>query len=131
MTSKERILVALEHREADRVPIWENFWGSTIRRWHKEGLTEDTDPTVFFGLDTQHHTSIDWTLQFPVETIEETEEYVIRRNANGDLEKSFKDHDSTPLWSDYPITDRASWKEHKSRFLWNESRVDIQAAKKA
>lgn len=131
MTSRERIIAAIEHREADRVPMWENFWPTTIQRWQSEGLPEGADLARVFGLDPKHRTSIDWTLQFPREVIEETDDYVIARNVNGALEKSFKHLDSTPHWSDFALTDRASWEELKPRMVWNESRVDLPAAKEA
>jgi len=131
MTSRERITAAIEHREGDRVPMWESFWGSTIERWKQEGLPENADLYAYFGLDPTHTTAIDWTCQFPTETIEETDEYVITRTNNGVMQKSFKGHDSTPLWWDFPITNRASWEEIKPRMQWNESRIDLQAAKQA
>jgi hypothetical protein len=68
-------------------------------------------------------TSIDWTLQFPMETVEEAEEYVITRNANGALQKSFRGAESTPLWWDFKLKDRLDWEELKPRMMWNESRV--------
>jgi len=131
LTSKERILAAINHEEADHVPVWENFWGSTIARWHSEGLPKDADLVSYFGLDPQHGTATDWTLQLPSEVVEETDEYVISRTNNGVMQKSFKGHDSTPFWWDFPVTDRKSWEEHRSRFDWNESRVDLPAAKAA
>jgi len=121
----------MEHREADRVPMWESFWGSTIARWKEEGLPEGADLYAYFGLDPTHTTGIDWTCQFPAETIEETDEYVISRTTNGVMQKSLKGHDSTPLWWDFPLTDRASWEEIKPRMQWNESRIDLKAAKQA
>jgi len=131
LTSKERIIAALEHREADRVPIWESFWGSTMTRWNKERMPEDADTVAYFGLDPTHMTAIDWSLQFTPEKIEETDEYVITRTNNGMLSKSFKGHDSTPYWWDFPITDRASWEELKPRMTWNETRIDLPKAKEA
>jgi len=131
MTSKERIIAALQHREADRVPMWESFWGATIARWHGEGLPQGVDLVAHFGLDPAHHTGYDWSLQLEAETIEETDEYVISRTNNGVMAKSFKDHDSTPLWWDFPLTDRASWEELKPRMTWNETRVNLPAAKDA
>jgi len=131
MTSRERITAALEHREADRVPFWESYWGGTIARWHREGLPEGADLAAYFGLDATHHTGYDWSLQLPTEVVEETDEWVITRTNNGVLSKSFKDHDSTPLWWDFPLTDRASWEALKPRMTWNETRVDLPAAKAA
>jgi uroporphyrinogen decarboxylase len=131
MTSKERIIAAMDHREADRVPFWESYWGGTIARWHREGLPEGTDLAARFGLDPTHHTGYDWSLQLPAEVIEETDEWVITRTNNGVLSKSFRGHDSTPLWWDFPLTDRASWEELKPRMTWNESRIDLASAKAA
>ena len=131
MTSKERILAALDHREADRVPFWESYWGGTIARWHSEGLPADADIGARFGLDPAHHIGYDWTLQWPTELVEETDEYTITRTNNGSLSKSFKGHDSTPLWWDFALTDRASWEELKPRMGWNDTRIDLAAAKAA
>lgn len=131
LTSKERIIAAMDHREADRVPMWESFWGSTMTRWKEEGLPEDADAYGYFGLDSTHATGIDWTAQLPAEVIEETEEYVISRNVHGATSKSFRTHDSTPHWSDFTLVDRASWEELKPRMVWNDSRVDVDAARKS
>jgi len=131
MTSKERICAALEHREADRVPFWESYWGGTLARWRQEGMPAEADPVAYFGLDATHHTGYDWTLQWPTEVIEETDEYTITRTNNGSLAKSFKGHDSTPLWWDFALTDRASWEALQPRMTWNDTRVDAAAAKAA
>ena len=131
MTSRERIRAALEHREADRVPFWESYWGGTLARWRREGLPEDADPATYFGLDATHHTGYDWSLQLPTEVIEDTEDHVITRTNNGVLSKSLKGHDSTPLWWDFPLTNRASWAELKPRMTWNDTRVDVASAKAA
>ena len=49
MTSKERFLRMFQHKEADRIPMIDSPWGSTIERWRREGLPEKTDPAAFFG----------------------------------------------------------------------------------
>lgn len=122
-------MAALEHKEADRVPMWENYWESTLARWKHEGLPEAADPVSFFSLDPTHTTGIDWTLQFPEKTVEETDEYILSRTTNGTLSKSFKGHDTTPYWSDFQLRDRASWEELKPRMMWNETRLDLEKAK--
>lgn len=131
MNSRERILAAIGHREGDRIPMWESFWGTTLERWKKEGMPEDADPVAYFGLDPMHITYVDWTCQFPVEKIEETEEYTITRNTDHVMTKNLKGVMSTPLWWNYPLTDRASWEELKPRLAWNETRVDLAKAKAA
>ena len=36
LSSRDRLLTALEHREPDRVPISDFFWGGFMRRWREE-----------------------------------------------------------------------------------------------
>lgn len=51
-TKIERVLAALEHREADQVPISDFFWENFIRRAKREhNLPEDFDPYRFWDLD--------------------------------------------------------------------------------
>lgn len=43
MTSRERFKRAFERRDADRIPITDEPWDTTVRRWHNEGMPDDTD----------------------------------------------------------------------------------------
>jgi uroporphyrinogen decarboxylase len=133
VTSRERILMALNHEEADRVPIHDSPWGHTINRWHKEGLPEGQSPASFFGYEMTGQ-GANCSLQLPHQVIEETETYRIYKNANGATRKDFKDHESTPECLDFTIKDRKTWEEYKPRMAWNDSRVDWEgglAANKA
>jgi uroporphyrinogen decarboxylase len=48
----ERMNKALHHKEPDRVPISDFFWGSFISRWQQElGLSTDADPYYYYDLD--------------------------------------------------------------------------------
>ncbi len=48
----ERINKTLHHREADRVPISDFFWGSFIERWKKElALPDNANPYYYYDLD--------------------------------------------------------------------------------
>lgn len=51
MTGKERVLLALNHKEPDRIPIQDSPWSATIKRWRKEGLPEDADVSEYFGFE--------------------------------------------------------------------------------
>ena len=51
MTTHERMTRMYEHRDADRVPIIDSPWGSTMERWHREGLPKDVNWVDYFGLD--------------------------------------------------------------------------------
>ena len=48
----ERVIAALEHREADRVPIGEFFWTNFLRRVKAEMEVGDSfDPYRYWDLD--------------------------------------------------------------------------------
>ena len=128
MTSRERILRALRHREADRVGITDAPWGTTVRRWHEEGLPKNLGPGEYFDYEFRGQ-GADTSFQFPSETVEETDEYTIARNSQGALAKNWKHATSTPEYFEFTIKDRKTWEEHKPRLAWNESRVDWNGLK--
>ena len=130
MTSRERVLMVLDHQEPDRVPITDSPWGHTIERWHKEGLPEDQSPAAYFGFEFAGQ-GADCGLQLPSETLEETDTYRIYKDANGATRRSFKDHESTPELLDFTIISPEIWEEYKPRMAWNETRVDWDNALEA
>jgi uroporphyrinogen decarboxylase len=127
MLPRERFLLALSHREADRVPIHDSPWGHTANRWHEEGLPKDQGPGEYFHYELAGQ-GPDLSLQIPDETLEETETYRIYKGADGQTRRSFKDHESTPELIDFTITSRKIWEEYKPRLTWNDSRVKWEAA---
>lgn len=79
-----RMNTALRHKEPDRVPVGEFFWGSFLKRWREElGLPKDADP--------YKHYDLDWIVTVPnmdphiraFETILETEREVIVKTGFG------------------------------------------------
>ncbi|RKY75233.1 hypothetical protein DRQ00_10890 [candidate division KSB1 bacterium] len=123
LSPQERINIVLNHQEADRIPIQDHPWGTTVERWHREGLPESQTPDDYFGFEMREF-GFDASLQLPEEKIEETDEYTLVRNRDGALVKNWKHATSTPGWVDFLIKDRASWEEYKSRLTMNSSRVD-------
>lgn len=89
----DRMDRTLHHREADRVPLSDFFWGSFIERWRKElGLPAGTDIYKYYDLD--------WIVTVPnmdphiraFETLEETAEHVIVRTGfEAVIRKNFAD----------------------------------------
>ena len=66
----------LEHKEADRVVMTETLWGSTLDRWHREGLPEEVRWEEYFGLDRFGSIWADNSPQFPWRTIEQTDDWI-------------------------------------------------------
>jgi uroporphyrinogen decarboxylase len=87
----ERMNLALGHREPDRVPVSDFFWGSFLRRWREElGLAADTDIYRYYDLDwTVTTPNMDPHIQ-PFEILKETaEEVVVRTGFEAVLQKKF------------------------------------------
>jgi uroporphyrinogen decarboxylase len=89
----DRMTKTLGHREADRVPVSDIFWGSFLDRWRRElGLPAGTDIYKYYDLD--------WTVTVPnmdphikaFETLEETQEHVtVRTGFEAVIRKNFAD----------------------------------------
>ena len=80
----DRLNTALQHREPDRVPISDFFWGGFTRRWREElGLPPDANP--------YYHYDLDWIVTVPnmdpwirpFETLRETAEEVVVKTGFG------------------------------------------------
>jgi len=127
MTPRERFLAALSHKEADRIPICDTPWATTIERWHREGLPEDKSPAEYFGYERTGGGGADLSFQFPPQTLQETDDYKIVRDGWGATTRVFKGRESVPELIDYTVTDRKKWEELKPRYTWNESRVNWEA----
>jgi len=127
MDSRERMLKALHHEEPDRVPINDGPWGTTVDRWHREGLPAGVSPADHFGYEMVGM-GCDTTPRFPVETIEATDEYTITRSSTGAINKNWRSKTSTPGLVDRPIKTREDWEKMKGRFAPDYTRVDWVSA---
>ncbi len=123
MTSRERVLRALNHKNADRIPIHDSPWGATVNRWHREGLPEDMSPAEYFGYEIVSY-GADLTPRFPVKVIERTEEYIITTTQQGGKRKNHRDCTTTPEVIDCPIKTKDDWTEIKKRLKPEFTRVD-------
>ena len=123
MTTKERFSRMFEHREADRVPIIDGPWHSTVRRWHDEGMPQNVHWTDYFGVDKTAGIGVDITPRFEEKTIEETDEYRIYTTAWGVTQKSFKNKESTPEFLDFTITTPEAWESAKKRMTLEDDRI--------
>ena len=97
----ERLNAALQHREADRVPISDFFWGSFTRRWRQElDLPPDANPYYHYDLDwiTTVPNMDPWIR--PFQTLKETpEEVVVKTGFGAIMHKHF----------DFPMPEMRAW----------------------
>jgi uroporphyrinogen decarboxylase len=123
MTTNERFRRMFEHREADRVPILDGPWGTTIERWKREGLPEGRSWVDHFDLDKVATFSGSNSPGYENRTIEDTPEYRIYTTSFGATLKNWKHLTSTPEFLDFRIKDRESWAEAKERMQPAEWRI--------
>ncbi|MCE5277433.1 MAG: uroporphyrinogen decarboxylase family protein [Planctomycetaceae bacterium] len=121
LTTHERFKRMYAHQQADRVPIVDHPWESTLMRWQKEGLT--TGWREHFGLDNVVAFGGDTSPRFDRVVIEETDSYIIERDAWGITKKNFKPTTSTPLDMEFAIHDPDTWAEAKKRLTPTRDRM--------
>ncbi|MBI5866149.1 MAG: hypothetical protein HZB38_16895 [Planctomycetes bacterium] len=112
MTSRERILAALNREPVDCLPMCETqFWPETLERWRNEGFSADADPVAYFGLDPIACVNdlFDPSLQLPERLIEETAEHRIELDRYGKTVKSWKHSNHTPAILAPGIRDADDW----------------------
>ncbi|MCJ7736625.1 MAG: hypothetical protein MUQ10_04830 [Anaerolineae bacterium] len=119
------------HEIADRAPIADSPWGATIERWQHEGMPEGIDYRDYFGLDKVVHVGVDNSPQYPLEVLEETEEYSVVTTQWGATLKNWKHIASTPGFMDFVIKSPDDWREAKARMVpsldripWDRLRAD-------
>lgn len=130
MTTHERMSTILSHREADRAPIIDYPWPTSLDRWRKEGMPENADFTEYFQLDRFVSLHVDNSPRYPVEILEETDAYVIKRTEWGGTERQWKDHGGTPEHMAFTVKDPETWREAKARMTPDRDRVDWDALKR-
>ena len=124
LTTYERIKRMYEHREADRIPIFDSPWTATIKRWQREGMPEGMDYRDFFQLDHIATIEVDNSFQYPYKLIEETEDYIIYTSKWGVTQKEWKNANSTPEFLDYTVVDEDSWLKVKDKMTPNRDRIN-------
>ncbi len=103
-----------QHRDADRIPITDDPWETTLRRWNRAGMPAGTDWCDYFGIDKVAQINIDISPRFPETVVEETDRHIITTSPWGVTVKNFKNSQSTPKNIDYRVTTPEEWAVAKS-----------------
>ena len=130
MTMHERMTRIYEHREADRAPILDSPWPSTLARWRREGLPDGVAWHDYVGADHIRMIAADNSPRFPVRVLEQTETYRIHTNEWGATKKDWIPVSSTPEYLDFTITDPDSWAKAKERMQPDPDRIDWDLLKR-
>lgn len=130
MTMHERMTRIYEHREADRAPILDIPWPSTLARWWQEGLPANVEWHDYVGADHIREIAADNSPRFPVQVLEQTDEYMIHTNEWGATKKDWIPVSSTPEYLDFTIKDPDSWAKAKERMQPGRDRIDWDSLKR-
>ena len=124
MTSQERIETIFDGGVPDRVGIHDTAWGTTLERWRREGLPEGVAPLDYLGVNDIVKIGGDDSLRFPIQVLEEGEDYRVYVDNNGVTRKDLNPGGGwTPHWLDYTIKDRSTWEQHKYRLAYDDARL--------
>lgn len=123
LTPRERVRLALDHKEADRIPIHDSPWAATVTRWQREGLPDGIPPEEYFGYELRLF-SVDLTPQYPVRVLHRSEEYIVETTPYGGVRKNHRDYSTTPELIDYGVKTREDWEAAKRRLQPSYTRVD-------
>ena len=137
MTLRDRFLATARFEPCPRTPRWElGYWAGALQRWYREGLTGtqqaerakegygawvgyggDRDVERAFAMDPPPMgVAINYFVcpQYPTEILEETDDYLIRRDGNGIVARVLKPEQGMPHWIDYPVHTRREWEIFKA-----------------
>jgi uroporphyrinogen decarboxylase len=123
MTHRERMRLALDHKEADHIPMQDSLWSATVARWHHEGLPDSIPAEEYFDY-ALHSFGADLSPMFPVRVLERNDEYIVESTAYGSVRKNHRDYSTTPELIDYAIKCREDWEAAKRRMQPSYTRVD-------
>ncbi|MEW6252459.1 MAG: uroporphyrinogen decarboxylase family protein [Planctomycetota bacterium] len=137
MTSRERILAALDHRPPDRLPLWETtIWPQTLARWYGEGLPGEVTLEhrarldEYFGLDPLAAVNdlFDPSFGLPVHTLEETDEHRVYVDAYGKTIKEWRDGRGVPSMLAPALRTRVEWERLKPALAVSPEKFNNPAA---
>jgi len=123
MTTHERFTRMFEHREADRVAMWDFPWPGTLARWYREGLPAGVGYEEYFDVDSVGRIAVDSSPLYTERIVEESEKYITKFTKWGYTETNFKNDDSTPHLTSHTITDEKEWLKAKARIKLSADRI--------
>jgi uroporphyrinogen decarboxylase len=115
MNSIERVTNTLALKPVDRVPAAVTPWPETIDRWIEQGhVKAGEDIGEVFEQDIRKAGRLDYDadLDFEEVILEETEDTILKLDANGAKLRWHKKHSGTPEHVDFTVKENNAWLEH-------------------
>ncbi len=134
MTSRERILAALDRRLPDRLPMCETtIWPETLARWRAEGMPADVCLNEYFGLDPLAciNDLFDPSFGLAEHTLEQTDEYRVVVDRYGKTVKEWLAGSHPPSVLQPAIRSRADWERVKPRLTPDSAKFNNPTAEAA
>ena len=127
MTTRELWQAIVNYGDFDRMPVlhWTG-WTETIERWVGEGMPADCNQAAYFNADPLWAgigVHLDLFPAFAEETIEDTPEYRIFRDASGVVQQDWKHKSCIPHYIDFTLKTSADWPEFKKRLQPHPDRI--------
>jgi len=140
MNSREVIDNLLRHKKSERVGVNDAPWADTLRAWVEQGYPakedgEPVDATDHFGFDLAGVGG--WFNVEPLvdadEVLDETDDWIVRRNGAGAARKWWKNKSGVPEHIDFRMTSREIWeRDYRPHLLEvDRKRLDLEAAAKS
>lgn len=130
MSGRERISRILARRPADRIGLFEEFWGDTLAAWRGHvGAGGDVELPGGLRLDMEKAWPFNFTadVHFREQIIEETAETVLALDGNGATLRRHKLHASAPEHVGFRCGSREVWLGEFKPLLQNSGgRIDFE-----
>lgn len=120
MTGKEVIRTLLSHEIPQRMGIAESFWPELFRTTWKEDLSQEPiDQSDTFGLDIRNMDffEVPGPREDLVKVLDETDQWIITRDAWGSVFKHWKHRAGTPEHIGFAVSEPKRWEEEFKPFL--------------
>jgi uroporphyrinogen decarboxylase len=137
-TPRECVSALFRKERADRYAFADNPWGDTLERWVREGYPtgpngKPVSPVDHFGFDLAGVGG--WFDSLPIrgpeQTVEETDEWVIKKNGAGALLKWWKNRSGTPEHIAFHMTSRKVWESDYRPHLLKVDRARLKIEESA
>lgn len=135
MTGKERMTRILQRKKADRIGLYEHFWGDTEKLWREQEKLDDAkDLDDLFNFDIAGCGPFNFVadLDFTPAIIDGDEDTYTIVDGNGATLRRHKKHDTTPEHIDFAVKESKMYYERIQPLITaSERRINFESYRNA